>query len=383
MALLNDHSDLYEISHSERAMVLYYLKMQMRDRAARFAQQLLPAYKEVCETLKVNRWAGDVKMIKKEGIQIIGCTTTGLAKYRGLLAAMMPRIMLIEEAAETREANIAAAIFPSLEQLALVGDHQQLTPHVDIQLLATEPYNLKVSMFERLVKLGFPHKALQVQRRMIPRIREIVQTFYPMLQDHHTVTDVKNRPPVPGMGGTNLWWFQHRWPETWGKNKSYSNYKEAEMIVKFVKYLMMNGVKPYEITILTYYNAQVDLIKQLARFDSMLRRLQPTWSIRTVDGFQGEENEIIILSLVRSPHTINGRSAAGFVEDENRAVVATSRARRGMYVFGNARNILESSKQSNKTWQKVFNAFGTQTGNYVPVTCSTHGNITAIKAVKE
>ncbi|KAL6857383.1 P-loop containing nucleoside triphosphate hydrolase protein [Trichoderma novae-zelandiae] len=385
-SLVRGNPDLDKISKAARPLVFYYLKTRLRDRTIKAIREQLQAYKEVCEMLKVRRLANTLFIIDCEGIDIIGCTTTGLSKYRGIIASLLPRVMLIEEAAETREANIAAAMFPSLEQLALVGDHQQLTPQVDIPFLGAAPYNLKVSMFERLVKLGLPYKTLQVQRRMIPRIREVVQTFYPMLRDHYTVKDIRKRPPVPGMGGTNLWWFQHQSPETWGKKLSYSNFEEAEMIVGFIRYLMMNDVEPGQVTVLTYYSAQVELINQLIHFDPMLRRMQPAWSVRTVDGFQGEENDIIILSLVRSPSNplgYNSRTTVGFVEDENRAVVATSRARRGMYVFGNARHILGSSQKSFETWQKVFNAFGTQTGNYMPVTCRTHGNITAIKTAKE
>ncbi|TFA99058.1 Helicase required for RNAi-mediated heterochromatin assembly 1 [Trichoderma ghanense] len=385
-ALVKGSPDLNKISAKARPMVYYYLKTRLRDCTAKAIRERLQVYKEVCETLKVHQLANTLHVIDCEGIDIIGCTTTGLSKYRGLLAALLPRVMLIEEAAEAREGSIAAALFPSLEQLALVGDHQQLAPQVDIQFLGAAPYNLKVSMFERLVKLGFPYKTLQVQRRMIPRIREVVQTFYPMLRDHPMVKDIRKRPPVPGMGGTNLWWFQHQWPETWGKKLSYSNYAEAEMVVGFLHHLMMQDVEPNQVTVLTYYSAQVELIKELIHHDHMLRFLHPVWSVRTVDGFQGEENDIIILSLVRSPSDPmggNSRTTVGFVEDENRAVVAMSRARRGLYVFGNARHILGSSQKSYETWQKVFNAFGTQTGDHVPLTCRTHGNLTAVETADD
>ncbi|RFU76412.1 hypothetical protein TARUN_5854 [Trichoderma arundinaceum] len=377
---LGMYSDLYDIARMSRAAVYYRLKTLLRDRAIAAIRNLLQDYKEVCETLKVNRLQNDLHVIQREGIQIVGCTTTGLAKYRGLLATLMPRVMLIEEAAETREANIAAAMFPSLEQLILVGDHQQLTPHIDVRFLAKEPYNLQVSMFERLVKLRFPYQTLEVQRRMIPRIREVVQTFYPMLKDHPDVRDPAKRSPVPGMGGTNLWWFQHRWPESRGDSFSFANAKEADMIVNFVKYLLVHGVRPHHITVLTYYNAQVNLVKKLLREEQVVEIDALEHFVRTVDGFQGEENDIIILSLVRSPQD---RLAAGFVEDENRAIVATSRAKCGMYVFGNAQNIIGSSDCSQQTWQKVLRAFGTQTGNFLPVTCNAHGDVTTIETVED
>ena len=61
----------------------------------------------------------------------------------------------------------------------------------------------------------------------------------------------------------------------------------------------------------------------------------------TVDSYQGEENDVIILSLVRS----NEYMAIGFLENKNRLVVALSRARRGLYIFGNAVTLTNSEAQ--------------------------------------
>ncbi|KAM0265344.1 hypothetical protein ACHAQJ_000185 [Trichoderma viride] len=360
--------NLYNVDKSQRHKVYSYLKTLIKKHAVAKIQELLPQYQEICDLLKVTRLANSLHIIQQEEFQIVGCTTTGLAKYRGLIAALMPRIMLIEEAAETKEANIAAAIFPSLQRLVLVGDHQQLTPHVDIHGLDAEPYNLNVSMFERLVKLGVPHTTLQMQRRMTPRLCEVVQTFYPLLKNHPTVCDPKKRLPVPGMGGKNLWWFQHNWPESRNNlGLSYSNSQEAKTIINFVKHLVASGLPATSLTILTYYNAQLDLIKKMIHGDATLIKYQKQLAVHTIDGFQGKENEVILVSLVRSPDSSRNYAAAGFVQDENRAVVAMSRAKRGLYVFGNVRNILESSYRSKETWQKVFNAFGSQTGNFLPI----------------
>jgi helicase required for RNAi-mediated heterochromatin assembly 1 len=62
-----------------------------------------------------------------------------------------------------------------------------------------------------------------------------------------------------------------------------------------------------------------------------------------VDSFQGEENDIILLSLVRS----NEHLGIGFLDNKNRLVVALSRARRGLYIFGNALTL--TAAESNET----------------------------------
>lgn len=183
------------------------------------------------------------------------------------------------------------------------------------------------------------------------------------------------------MGSNSLWWFEHRWPDARNADASFYNSMEADMIVCFVQYLVQNGVMPQHITILTYYKGQVNRIHEILRKNRYLRgRSVRDWSVRTVDGFQGEENEIILLSLVRSPGERKERSKAGFVEDENRAAVATSRARCGLYIFGDSWNILNGSAQSNKTWQKVYEVFVQQNcvGPKLPITCQNHQEVTEL-----
>ena len=190
------------------------------------------------------------------GCKVIGCTTTGLSKYRGLLAALQPRTLLIEEAAETLEGTVIAGMFDSLEHLILVGDHQQLQAHTQVQVLEQAPYNLSVSMFERLVKNSMGYTMLNKQRRMIPEVRKLLciepEPFYKNLHDHPSVLDrVKNRPPIPGMGGKNAYFFSHNWPEARNPDGSWYNIDEAEMIAGFFNYLVLNGTQAEKITVLT------------------------------------------------------------------------------------------------------------------------------------
>ncbi|KAF4338027.1 NAM7-nonsense-mediated mRNA decay [Fusarium beomiforme] len=375
--LLKQHRDLYKIKPQQRGMVYRFLRHELvRARAEKFPQ-LLKEYQEACDDVKIGKWENDIKVIKGENIEILGCTTTGLTKYRGLIAALKPNILMIEEAAETREANISSALYPSLDQIVLVGDHQQLVPSVDVRELGREPYNMHVSLFERLVKLNLPYSMLRCQRRMVPAIREVVNAFYPKLTDHASVYEPRNRPPVPGMGGKTIWWFQHEGLEMQSANDfSFSNPDEADMIVGFVRYLVQNGVDSERITMLTFYKSQVSLLFEKLRRDAILEIRNPLkkWSVRTVDGFQGEENDIVLLSLVRS-------NRPGFISNENRAVVALSRAKCGMYIFGNYECLVrDENTEAYSTWNKVLEVFesGKVVDNYLPVTCHNHGKRTNI-----
>lgn len=372
-ALLGKHSNLYDIPRGYRGGVYRIMELRLREvTSADFCGILDEAIKQAQE-YKVSGWTRDLRVIDRHCIDLIGCTTTGLTKYRGFLSAIQPRILLIEEAAETREANIASALFPSIQQLILVGDHQQLPPSCDIARLAKDPYNLNVSLFERLVENNLPYTMLNRQRRMAPELRAIVQKFYPKLKDHPLVTDVSKRALIPGLGDRRSWFFTHQWPEDTDPDNSKFNQAEVEIIVSFVRYLLHNGVDASEVTILTYYKGQKR---------KLLHRLRQEltgkfFNVATVDSYQGEENEIVILSLVRSPGP--GRDyQVGFVDSRNRATVAISRARRGFFMFGNKENLLSASVDSFTTWAPIWNAFAEQRrvamSKGIPLVCESHGN---------
>ncbi|KAI2615306.1 P-loop containing nucleoside triphosphate hydrolase protein [Hypoxylon sp. NC1633] len=368
--------NLWDVDLRYRGAVYRYWQKRLLSLHTESFRHILVDNIRITKNLKINRWYKDIRCIKSQQIEIVGCTTTGLCKYRGLLSALRPRTMLIEEAAETREANILSALYGSLQQLILVGDHQQLAPHCDTPGLGDAPYYMRVSMFERLVNLQMPFTMLNMQRRMIPSLREVLNPFYPDLKDHPVVTRSDARPPVPGMAVPSFF-FHHTWTEGLDENLSRYNILEAEMIVRFIDYLLMNGVQSSQITVLTFYRGQKKKI--MAQLKTKLKHWAPFTNVFTVDSYQGEENEIVILSLVRSRGR-NGPHQAGFLQDENRGVVSISRARRGLYIFGNMINLTHASSASWSLWGRVQQVF-TQQGRFggnsrLPITCQNHGKTT-------
>ncbi|ROV88440.1 hypothetical protein VSDG_09231 [Cytospora chrysosperma] len=376
IAKLDKCDDLYDIPISLRGGVYQILQSRLRDAVGDKFRAILSEAVNQAKEQKTNKWFRDLHIIGKHCIDVIGCTTTGLSKYRGFLAATKARILLIEEAAETREANVTAALctFESLDQLVLVGDHQQLPPQCDISRLGDAPYHLNTSLFERLVRNGVPYTMLNRQRRMAPELRFIVQQYYPDLLDHPIVEDVANRPLVPGMGDRRSWFFTHQWPEETDTDSSKFNTQEAEMVVAFMRYLVQNGVNVSQITVLTYYRGQRKKILQLLRRDVILMKTS-YFNVATVDSYQGEENEVILLSLVRSPQP-KDIARVGFLESQNRATVAISRARRGFFMFGNKQNLFGASEKSYNVWGPIWNGFAIQkrvaTGKGLPLICQNH-----------
>ncbi|KAG6151133.1 hypothetical protein E4U37_005302 [Claviceps purpurea] len=354
--LLERSTNLYDVRPEKRPYVYKFLLTQLRDiRNPRSGLiELLASYTENCKVMKEVKDMNRAQFILRAGFKVVACTATGLLKHKRILAQLRPRVLLMEEAAEIREADTIAAClcFPTLEHLIMLGDHQQLQPHANLHELSLDPYRINISMFERLIKIGLSHGTLLEQRRMIPPLREVVQLFYPDVIDSPSISKLPTS--VPGVLQP-LWWFQHDWQEMRSRIGSdcttIENVMEARMIVLFVQYLVeIQGIHPTRITMLTFYNGQARLIRgELARNACLARRAPSSeWSVRTVDGFQGEENDFILLSLVRGPNGV-----PGFLASDNRAIVALSRAKLGLYIFGH-RDVLLRTPKSRQTWSKVI-----------------------------
>ncbi|KAF9872164.1 dead box helicase [Colletotrichum karsti] len=375
--LLDHHQDLWDVSSRYRGTVYRHLEQRYIASTKVALGKIFEKINDVAKELKFARWQEDIDTIRKSGARIIGCTTTGLTKYRGLIAALEPRVMMIEEAAETREANVTAALFPSLQQMILVGDHMQLAPHADVLELSRPPFHLNVSLFQRLVERGVEYSSLQVQRRMAPDIRELLNAWYPLLVDHECT---RSQDTVPGMGSQRLLWFDHERPESTNRYASKFNAFEAEMIVGLYSHLTTNGTEPSEITILTFYSGQKAYIENLLRHKNRSRTVLHGRTgvegrrgfgpeVQTVDGYQGKENDVVLVSVTRSPED-RKKPGAGFLSDLRRVIVALSRPRRLLAMFGDAQNLLDSSARP--IWSEALNRMKCSRASYVAVFCEEH-----------
>ncbi|POS84017.1 hypothetical protein EPUL_003631 [Erysiphe pulchra] len=384
---LSKIEDIFEIHENERGIAYRYFEMRVNSCILKTFKSTLKEYQKLVHEFQIARALRDIELLAYIGIKVIGCTTSGLAKYRGLLSAVQPRILLIEEAAETLEGKIIAGTPESIQQIIMVGDHQQLQASCTVRRLEEEPYNMKVSMFERLINNNLPYVILNRQRRMITEIRRLLcigpRPFYKNLYDHESVLDRDvARPPVPGMGGKDTYFFHHNWPEARNLEGSCYNEDEADMVVGFFNYLYLNGLNPSKITILTYYKGQKNLILKYLRNHATLAGIIH-FNVHTVDAYQGEENDVILLSLVRS----NTPQSIGFLDNKNRLVVALSRARRGLYLFGNSVTLTFNESEDPKIgrellWLPLIMYMGSERrynlDEGLPITCSRHQNITMI-----
>jgi helicase required for RNAi-mediated heterochromatin assembly 1 len=392
-------SNLWDIPKRDRGAVYRFWYQRAKELIPKKFREVAGTYNKLAKKRQYEAWNRDALVLKQQ--RIVGLTTTGLSKYRGLIAAIKPRIVLIEEAAEVIEAPVTVACFDTLEHLILVGDHQQLRPNTQLPDFANDPYHLNMSLFERMILNDVEFRQLKHQRRMIPEIRRLLLPIYRELYDHESVKSQKFRPPIPGMGGVHSFFFTHTDGENKDENGSAMNEKEADMVSEFFYYLFLNGMPVEKITVLTFYNAQRKLILRKLnnrRFQAMHDGCQ--FNVVTVDSYQGEENDVILLSLVRS----NNRHTIGFLADKNRICVAVSRAKRGFYMFGNGLILAQESKVwadivkvlSGKYWKLVPGNTEKENlaeiplvkperriGWTLPVQCQNHGKTSLILTPKD
>ena len=293
-----------------------------------------------------------------ETADVIGMTTTGAAKYQHILHLVKPKIVIVEEAAEVLESHVVSALNAGSQHLILIGDHKQLRPKPNEYDLAKK-YKLDVSLFERLVRKSFPCATLQIQHRMRPEIAELVcPHIYDTLINHESVLRYEN---VKGIC-KNLFFVQHEFSENDDQNlRSHSNPHESRYIPSLCSYLLRLGYEPSQITVLVTYTGQLmTMRKQMPKSDFAGVR------VTTVDNFQGEENDIILLSLVRS----NEEGNIGFLREANRVCVALSRAKMGFYCTGNFKILRDNAV----IWERIMSDMEKKgcLGEALPLYCCNH-----------
>ena len=343
----------------------------------------------------------DVRSILEQKIDIVALTATGCARNWDFLSMLQPHTYLMEEASELTEASTIAAMVRSTQHLIKIGDPLQLRPHIALQALCKENddrYRLDESLFERLMG-KIPFSRLNTQRRAHPDLADLLRASdYPYLIDHPSTEE---RAEVPGLF-TRLYWVHHDIFEDTpdplsALAKSSSNMYEVRFISNTVKYLIERHAFRYNtITILTPYNGQVALfVRHLRSFcqltltkedkealvdagmleadeldnkSAVSVELGAMLRITTIDNYQGEENDVVFFSPVKS----NKEGKVGFLKNQNRINVAISRARNGFYVVGNALQ-LEKAPQ----WAPIVDTFrhkNALTRGLPVLSCSKHCN---------
>ncbi|GIY60265.1 NFX1-type zinc finger-containing protein 1 [Caerostris darwini] len=321
--------NVWFLPHSDRwGLYKYWLECYIEKKQRAVFDMQIRLRKEYEEFNEVQT---EIDLFVSLRAHVIGMTTTGAAKYRNILQRLDPKIVIVEEAAEILESHVVTSLASNTQHVILIGDHQQLKPSPAVHMLAVK-YELDVSLFERMVQNGMQCYRLGIQHRMRPEISALlVPHIYENLKDHESVREYEN---IKGIN-KNVFFISHNYNELQEfDSRSKVNLHEATFLIKFCSYILLQGYDSSQITVLTTYSGQYYALKKLIG-DGILKKVKLT----VVDNYQGEENDIILISFVRS----NEEGEIGFLKVSNRVCVALSRAKKALYCIGNFELLMENS----------------------------------------
>jgi predicted DNA helicase len=294
---------------------------------------------------------GEADRLKERAVQeileqaeVVCATNSGAGSSQ--LAEHEFDLVAIDEATQATEPSCLVPICHA-RKVVFAGDHRQLPPVVKNQEAADE--GLMVSIFERLADEhgGRIKSMLDTQYRMHETImRFSSDEFYDQkLQAadavrNHTLADleldfddvllrlqpvVATERPVVFVDTAQIYA-----PESQKeRSKSKHNEREADIVRDVARALLDSGLDPRDLAVIAPYAAQVELLRKHIDREHV--------EIKTVDGFQGREKEVVLMSLTRS----NDRGAVGFLDDVRRFNVALTRARRKAIVVGDSSTVSE------------------------------------------
>ena len=370
-----------------------------------------------------------VSKAEAQKAKIVGITTTGCAMNHALLEAIRPRIVICEEAGEVMESHLLASLTDSTQSLILIGDHKQLRPKPAEYSLSYESgknYDLDISLFERLTLAKMDSVMLHCQRRMAPEISEVLRKhMYDNLEDS---VEVNNHPQPRGIANrVNFFDHDHHEEGEGEQGSSKQNKFEADMVVRLAQYFVRQGYLPSQIAVLTPYVGQILDIRSklrarrmtvfvdertrdqiadevddgndddndeddddddenvteesIASVSSAIKTLTDCVRLSTVDNFQGEEAEIILISTVRN----NKQGRLGFLKTDNRVNVMLSRAKLCMIVLGSSATVRKTNKNKNTLFARAIDLWEERgvMSDSITLRCEKHWNETVVRTPDE
>ncbi len=267
--------------------------------------------------------------------RVVACTLTGSANR--LLVGHHFGTLFIDEAAQALEAACWIAM-QKANRVILAGDHRQLPP--TIKCIEALKGGLDQTMMQTIVE-NKPAQVslLTVQYRMSDGIMQFPnhefyegrlecapQVKYRGILDWDTAIDWIDTPE--GMD------YQEQQA---GDGLSRQNPAEAELTLQSLKdYFIKIGkdrilYERVDVGIISPYRGQVSLLRRMLRRDPYWKPFRHLITINTIDGFQGQERDVIVISMVRN----NDEGDVGFLRDLRRMNVAITRARMKILLIGN------------------------------------------------
>ena len=341
---LRQHTlDLLVENHPEMKVVQRLMResRSLREQASRYtrARPEPGARKSLRDEAK--RAQADARKIEDRIVErlltaapIVCATLTGLD--RDLIWKQHFDWCIVDEASQSTEAASWAPL-QYADRLVLAGDHFQLPPTVISSEAVAKGFD--ISLMERLMQLYGSRisRRLSIQYRMHHEIMDFSsKEFYEMSLNAHPSVEFHLLSDLLKIQSNDLVNTAIHFIDTAGASydeasdpngDSRFNLSEAQLANQKVIELLACGLAEADIAVISPYSAQVRLLRECI--------LQTDVEIDSVDGFQGREKEVVIVSLVRS----NLENEIGFLKDVRRMNVAMTRARRKLIVIGDSATI--------------------------------------------
>ena len=288
---------------------------------------------------------------KQSKIVALTCTYSAINRQKLISLNLLYDTLIMEESGQILEIEsfIPMALqknISNLKRIILLGDENQLPPIVKSPGIRSQClYHL--SLFSRLLKSGYQNCViLNEQGRSRTEIVDLYRYKYDNLLD---IKEVIKSYPKKNFGFKyniqfiNVEEFNSKGEEL-NTNNSYYNLAEAEYCIGLFMYMCLIGYSASQITILCSYKGQKELIKEIyTKKCSWNNLFNNIGKICTIDKYQGQQNDFIILSLVRS-------KKVGYLRDIRRFIVSLSRAKKGLFIFGNW-NLFNNCIELNDTFK--------------------------------
>jgi ATP-dependent RNA/DNA helicase IGHMBP2 len=279
-----------------------------------------------------------------EKAQVITATLVGANHYT--IRDLKFNTVVIDEAGQALE---PACWIPLLKanKVVFAGDHCQLPPTVKSSLAAKK--GLAHTLFEKCVSLH-PESVvlLEEQYRMHQSIMAYPSQVYYQnkLQAHHTVVSqilFKDDAPVQFIDTAGCSFNEKQ------DGTSLSNIEEALFLVKHLSNYILTLSEHYTgenfptVAVISPYKTQVHHLREIILQTEELQPYSKQITINTIDSFQGQERDVVYISLTRS----NNQNNIGFLADTRRMNVALTRAKKKLVVIGDSATIAQSSFYGN------------------------------------
>ncbi|KAF7046345.1 hypothetical protein CFC21_055378 [Triticum aestivum] len=282
------------------------------------------------------------------------CTSSHLSRTVELGEFKPIDLLIVDEAEQLREREIPIPLHTGVHRTVLIGDDCKLPALIKSKVSVDADFGR--SLFERLISLGHPRHLLDVQFRMHPEISKFpLSRFYlGKVTDGPNVLqrDYERKLLAGPMYGPYSFIDIKGGTESSGEHDmSLSDAAEAAAVTRIVERLFNESVcsgQKLAVGVVSPYNAQGHAIQErLGRLECGAHGDGEGFSVkvRTVEGFQGAEEDVIVFSAVHS----NGNGSVGLLADWRRTNVALTRAKHCLWILGDAAT-LSSSKT---IWQEI------------------------------